>query len=40
VAIEIAPPARARVLGVRVRVDELIVSVEEPDAAIAALSSA
>jgi hypothetical protein len=40
VAIEIAPPARARVLGVRVRVDELIVSVEEPDAAITALSSA
>ena len=40
VAIELAPRARARVLGIRVRLDELIVSVEEPDAVIAALSSA
>jgi len=40
VALEIAPPAHARVLGVRVRLQELIVSVEEPDAVIAALSSA
>jgi hypothetical protein len=40
VALEIAPPAHARVLGVRVRLQELTVSVEEPDAVIAALSSA
>jgi hypothetical protein len=40
VAIELAPPAPARVLGFRVRLHELIVSVEEPDAVIAALSSA
>jgi hypothetical protein len=40
VAIEIAPRAPARVLGIRVRLHELIVSVDEPDALIAALSSA
>jgi len=37
VAIEIAPPARARVLGIRVRLEELIVSVEAADTLIAAL---
>jgi hypothetical protein len=39
VVLEIAPPAHARVLGFRVRLRELIVSVEEADALIAALSS-
>jgi hypothetical protein len=39
VALEIAPSGHARVLGVRVRLRELIVSVEEPDALIHALSS-
>ena len=40
VALELAPPTRARVLGIRVRLQELIVSVNEPDALIAVLSRA
>jgi hypothetical protein len=38
VAVGIDPPAPARVLGVPVRLRELIVSVEDPDAVIAELS--
>jgi hypothetical protein len=37
VRIQIAPPARARVLGVPVRLRELIVSAEDPEGLIAAL---
>jgi hypothetical protein len=37
VAVAIDPPAPARVLGFPVRLRELIVSVEDPDAVIAAL---
>jgi hypothetical protein len=38
VAIEIAPRACARVIGIGVRLQELIVAVEEPEALIDALS--
>jgi hypothetical protein len=38
-AIEIRPPTRARVLGFPVRLEELLVSVDDPDALIAALPS-
>lgn len=38
VSIEIDPPARARVLGVPVRLRELHVSVDDPDALVAGLS--
>ena len=38
VALEIEPPVRARVIGVPVRLRELFVSVEDPDAVIAELS--
>jgi hypothetical protein len=38
VAIEIEPPARARASGVPVRLRELIVSVDDPEAIIAELS--
>jgi hypothetical protein len=39
VALTIDPPARARVLGVPVRLRELIVSVDEPDAVKAELGA-
>lgn len=39
VALVIEPPVRARVCGVPVRLTELFVSVEDPDAAISELSS-
>jgi hypothetical protein len=39
VAIEIDPPVRARVLGFPVRLEELLVSVDEPDALAVALSA-
>lgn len=38
VSIEIDPPARARVLGVPIRLEELHVSVEDPDALVEAFS--
>jgi hypothetical protein len=39
VAISIAPPARARVLGFPVSLRELRVSVDDPEALVAALSA-
>ena len=40
VAIQLSPAGSARVLGIRVRLEELLVSVDDPDAAVAALSAA
>ena len=37
VALEIEPPVRARVIGIPVRLRELFVSVDDPDAVIAEL---
>lgn len=38
VAISIAPPARARALGFGAKLSELLVSVDDPDALVAALA--
>jgi hypothetical protein len=38
VAISIAPPARARMLGLRVSLRELRVSLDDPDALVAAVT--
>ena len=39
VTIDVAPPSRARVIGVPVRLRELTVSVDEPAALVAAVAS-
>jgi hypothetical protein len=39
VALEIDPPVRARACGIAVRLSELLVSVEDPDAVISQLSA-